>query len=94
VVQPTYVLDIAGHYPLSVPTDGCDKATLAEALVQGIQWPKDMILIPPMTRHPNPEAATGSMGTIRWRYCSLVPAREGSTAAVEDHKTTQQECRQ
>ena len=63
VVQPTYVWANAGHYPLPVPIDGGDIATLAEALVQRIQWPKDRILIPPMTRHPNPEAATGSRGT-------------------------------
>jgi hypothetical protein len=37
--------------------------TLAGALVQRIQWPKDRIIIPPMTRHPNPKAATGSRGT-------------------------------
>jgi hypothetical protein len=40
-----------------------DIATLDETLVQRIQWPKDRILIPPMTRHPNPETATGSRGT-------------------------------
>jgi hypothetical protein len=63
VVQHTYVWANAGHYPLPVPIDGGDVATLAEALVQKIQWSKDRILIPPMTRHPNPEAATGSRGT-------------------------------
>jgi hypothetical protein len=63
VVQPTYVWDNAGHYPLPVPIDGGDIATLAGALVQRIQWPKDRIIIPPMTRQPNPEAATGSSGT-------------------------------
>jgi hypothetical protein len=63
VVQPTYVWANAGHYPLPVPTEGGDIATLAEVLVQRIQWPKDRIIIPPMTRHPNPEAATGSRGT-------------------------------
>jgi hypothetical protein len=40
-----------------------DVATLAQALIQRIQWPKDKIIIPPMTRHPNPEVATGSRGT-------------------------------
>jgi hypothetical protein len=63
VVQPTYVWANAGHYPLHVPIDGGDVATLAEALVQRIQWPKDGIFIPPMTRHPNPKDATGSRGT-------------------------------
>jgi hypothetical protein len=60
VVQPTYVWANASQYPLPVPTY---LATLAEALVQRIQWPKDRIIIPPMTRHPNPEAATGSRAT-------------------------------
>jgi hypothetical protein len=63
VVQPTYVWAHASHYPLPVSIDGADIATLVEALVQRIQWPKDRFLIPPMTRHPNPEAATGSRGT-------------------------------
>jgi hypothetical protein len=63
VVQHTSVWANAGHYPLLVPIDGGDIATLAEALVQRIQWPKDRILIPPMTRHLNPEAAIGSRGT-------------------------------
>jgi hypothetical protein len=49
VVQPTYVWANAGQYPLPVPIDGGDVATLAKALVQRIQWPKDMIIIPPMT---------------------------------------------
>jgi hypothetical protein len=63
VVQPTYVCANAGHYPLPVPIDGGDVATLAGALVQRIQWPKDRIIISPMTRHPNPEDAIGSRGT-------------------------------
>jgi hypothetical protein len=50
VVQPTYVWANAGHYPLPVPIDGGDVANLAEALVQRIQWPKDMIIIPPMAK--------------------------------------------
>jgi hypothetical protein len=37
VVQPTYVWANAGHYPLLVPIDGADVATLAGALVQRIQ---------------------------------------------------------
>jgi hypothetical protein len=36
VVQHTYVWANAGHYPLLVPIDGGDIATLAEALVQRI----------------------------------------------------------
>jgi hypothetical protein len=62
VVQSTYVWANAGHYPLHVPIYGGDVETLAGALIQRIQWPNDMIIIPPMTRHPNPEAATGSRG--------------------------------
>jgi hypothetical protein len=76
VVQPTYVWANTSQYPLPVPIDGGDVATLADvpidggdvatlvvALVQRIQWPKDRIIIPPMTRHPNPEAATGNKST-------------------------------
>jgi hypothetical protein len=63
VVQPTYVWANANQYPVPVPIDGGDVETLAEALVQRIQWPKYRIIIPPMTRHPNPEAETGSRGT-------------------------------
>jgi hypothetical protein len=63
VVQPTYVWANASQYPLPVPVDGGDVVTLAEALVQRIQWPKDSIIIPPITRHPNPKPATGSRGT-------------------------------
>jgi hypothetical protein len=37
VVQPTYVGANVGHYPLRVPIDGEDVATLAGALVQRIQ---------------------------------------------------------
>jgi hypothetical protein len=44
VVQPTYVWANTSQYPLPVPIDGGDIATLAEALVQRIQWPKDRIL--------------------------------------------------
>jgi hypothetical protein len=71
----------AGHYPLSVPIDGGDIATLAVALVQKIQWPKDRILIPPMMRHPNPEPATGGRGTTL----------DGSTAAQCQQEKAQQQ---
>jgi hypothetical protein len=63
VVQPTYMWANTSQYPLPVPIDVGDIATLPAALVQRIQWPKDRIIIPPMTRHPNPEAATGNKGT-------------------------------
>jgi hypothetical protein len=60
VVQPTYVWANASQYPLPVPIDGGDVATLVEALIQRIKWPKDRIIIPPMMRHPNLQATTGS----------------------------------
>jgi hypothetical protein len=72
----------AGHYPLPVPTDGGDIATLAEALIQRIQWPKDRILIPSMTRYPNPEAATGSRGTT---------SDAGTAAQCQQEKAQQQQ---
>jgi hypothetical protein len=49
--------------PPPVPIDGGDVATLAESLIQRIQWTKDKIIIPPMTRNPNPEAVKRSRGT-------------------------------
>jgi hypothetical protein len=82
VVQPTYVWANAGHYPLPVPIDGVDVATQVEALVQKIQWPKDRILIPPMTRHRNPEAATGSRGTTSYG---------GTAAQCQQEKSQQQQ---
>jgi hypothetical protein len=71
VVQPTYAWANAGLYPLSIPIGRGDITILAKALIQRIQWPKDMILIPPMTRHLNPEATT----------CSMGKATDGGTAA-------------
>jgi hypothetical protein len=82
VVQPTYVWANTSQYPLPVPIDGVDVATLAAALVQKIQWPKDRIIIPPMTRHPNPEAATGSRGTI---------SNRGAAAPCQQQKAQQQQ---
>jgi hypothetical protein len=81
VVQPTYVWANTSQYPLPVPIDGGDVATLAAALVQMIQWPKDRIIIPPMTRHPNPEAATGSRGTT---------SNGGAVAQCQQEKAQQQ----
>jgi hypothetical protein len=46
---------------MPVPIDGVTYQP--SALVQWIQWTKDMILIPPMMRDPNPKAATGRRGT-------------------------------
>jgi hypothetical protein len=63
VVQPTYVWANTSQYPLLVPNNVGDIASLDAALVQRIQWPKDKIIIPPTMRHSNPEAATGSRGT-------------------------------
>jgi hypothetical protein len=84
VVQPTYVWTNVGHYPLPVPIDGGDIATLVEALIQRIQCPNDRILIPPMTRHPNPDAATGSRGTTS----------DGGTAAQCQQEKAQQQQQQ
>jgi hypothetical protein len=80
VVQPSYVWATAGHYLLPVPIDGGDIATLVEALIPRIQWPKDRILIPPTTRHPNLEAATGSRGTT---------SGGGTTAQCQQEKAQQ-----
>jgi hypothetical protein len=82
VVQPTYLWANASQYPLPVPIDGGDVATLAEALVQRIQWPKDRIIIPLMMRHPNPEAAIGSRGT---------PSDGDAAAQCQQEKTQQQQ---
>jgi hypothetical protein len=84
VVQPTYVWANAGHYPLPVPIAGGHIETLVGALVQRIQWPKDTILVPPMTRHPNPEAATDSRGTTS----------DGGTAAQCQQEKAQQQQQQ
>jgi hypothetical protein len=83
--QPTYVWANASQYPLPVPIDGGDVATLAEALVQRIQWPRDMIIIPPMMRHPNPEVATGSRGTT---------SDGGAAAQCQQEKARQQQQQQ
>jgi hypothetical protein len=95
VVEPTYVWANAGHYPLPVPIDGVDIATVAEALVQRIQWPKGRILIPPMMTHPNPEAATVSRGTTSdggtIAQCQQEKAQQQQQWIS---KTTQQECQQ
>jgi hypothetical protein len=82
VVQPTYVWTNAGQYPLPVPIDGGNIATLAEALVQRIQLPKERILIRPMMRHPNPKAATCSRGTT---------SDGGTTAQCQQEKAQQQQ---
>jgi hypothetical protein len=95
VVQPTYVWVNVGHYSLPVPINGGDIATLAEALVQMIQWPKDRILIPPMTRHPNPEATTGSRGTTSDGGIAAQCQQEKAQQQQQQiSKTTQQERRQ
>jgi hypothetical protein len=82
VVQPTYVWANTSQYPLPVPIDGGDVATLVAVLVQRIQWPKDRIIIPPMTRHPNPEAAIGSRGTT---------SNGGVVAQCQQEKAQQQQ---
>jgi hypothetical protein len=96
VVQPTYVWANASQYPLHVPIYGGDVATLAEALVQRTQWPKDRIIRPPMKRHRNPEAATGSRGTTSdggaAPQCQQEKAQQ-QQRQQQISKTTQQECR-
>jgi hypothetical protein len=92
VVQPPYVWANASQYPMPVPIDGGDVATLAEALVQRIQCPKDRIIIPPMTRHPNPEAATGSRGTTSDGGAAANCQQEKAQQQQQQiSKTTQQE---
>jgi hypothetical protein len=85
VVQPTYVSANAGHYHLPVPIDGGDVATLDEVLVQRIQCPKDMIIIPPITRYPNPKATTNIRGTT---------SDGGTTAQCQQEKAQQQQQQQ
>jgi hypothetical protein len=94
VEQPTYVWANTSQYPLPVPIDGGDVATLAAALVQRIQWPKDRIIIPPMTRHPNPEAATGSKGTTSNGGAAAQCQQEKAQQQQQISKITQQERRQ
>jgi hypothetical protein len=101
VVQPTYVWANASQYPLSVSIDGGDVATLAEALVQRIQWPKDRpkdkIIIPPMMRHPNLETATSSRGiTLDGGAAAQCQEEKAELQQQQQQisKTTQQERRQ
>jgi hypothetical protein len=91
LVQPTYVWANASQYPLHVPIDGADVETLAE---ERTQWPKDRIIIPPMTRHPNPEAATGSRGTTSDGGVAAHCPQEKAQQQQQTSKTTQQERRQ
>jgi hypothetical protein len=91
VVQPTYVWANAGQCPLPVSIDGGDVATLADALVQRIQWPKERIIIPPLTRHPNPEAAIGSRGTTSdGRAVAQCQQEKAQQQQQQISKTTQQ----
>jgi hypothetical protein len=94
VVQPTYVWANTSQYPLLVPTDGGDVATLAAALVQRIQWTKDGIIIPPMTRHPNPQAAIGSRGTTSNGGAAAQCQQEKAQQQQQISNITQQERRQ
>jgi hypothetical protein len=82
VVQPTYVWVNTSQYPLPVPIDGGYVATLAAALVQRILWPKDRIIIPPMTRHSNPEATIGSRG---------ITSNVGAATQYQQEKAQQQQ---
>jgi hypothetical protein len=82
---------------MPVPIDGGDIATLAEALVQRIQWPKDKILIPPMMRHPNSKVAIGTRGTSSDGCTSAQCQQEKAQQQLSQqqiNKTTQKECQQ
>jgi hypothetical protein len=95
VVQPTYVWANTSQYPLPVPIDGGDVATQATALVQRIQWPKERIIIPPMMRHPNPEAAIGRRGTTsNGGVAAQCQQEKAQQQQQQINKTTQQERRQ
>jgi hypothetical protein len=95
VVQPTYVWANTSQYPLPVPIDGGDVPTLAATLVQRIQWPKDKIIIPTMTRHPNPKAAIGSRDTTSNGGAAAQGQQEKAQQQQQQIcKTAQQECRQ
>jgi hypothetical protein len=94
VVQPTYVWANTSQYSLPVPIDGGNVATLAAALVQRIRWPKDRIIIPPMTRHPNFEAAKGCRGTTSNGGAAAQCQQEKAQQQQQISKTTQQEHRQ
>jgi hypothetical protein len=75
------LLGQCGSLPSAYTINGGDIATLAEALVQRIQWPKVRILIPPMMRYPSPKAATGSRGTTS----------DGGTAPYYQQEKAQQQ---
>jgi hypothetical protein len=94
VVQPTDVWANASQYPLPIPIDGGDVTTLAEALVPRMEWSKDRIIIPPMTRNPKTEAATGSKGTTSDGGAAAQCQQEKAQQQQQISKTTQEECRQ
>ena len=81
VVQPSYVWGNTGHYPLPVPIGGDEVTTLAEALCIRIQWSKNRIHVPPITRNTNPAPTSGSRGT----------ASDGGTATQRQQEKAQQQ---
>ena len=79
VVQPTYVWPNARHIKLSIPVED-EITTLADSLLQRIQWPRRRILIPPRSRDPN--SAAPSAGNT---------ASDAATLALRQQKQHQQD---
>ena len=78
VVQPTYVWPNARHIKLPIPVED-EITTLADSLLQHIQWPRWRILIPPRSRDPN--SAAPSAGNT---------ASDAATLALRQQKQHQQ----
>ena len=79
VVQPTYVWPNARHIKLPIPVED-EITTLADSLLQRIQWPRRRILIPPRSRDPN--SAAPSAGNT---------ASDAATLALRQQKQHQQD---
>jgi len=62
VVQPTYMWPNARHIKLPIPVED-EITTLANSLLQRIQWPRRRILIPPRSRDPNSAAPSAGNTT-------------------------------
>ena len=79
VVQLTYVWPNARHIKLPIPVED-EITTLADSLLQRIQWPRRRILIPPRSRDPNSTAP--SAGNT---------ASDAATLALRQQKQHQQD---
>ena len=79
VVQPTYVWPNARHIKLPIPVED-EITTLADSLLQHIQWPRWRILIPPRSRDPN--SAAPSAGNT---------ASDAATLTLRQQKQHQQD---